>query len=63
VSSKGRCGRVRELRGWEVGYVRDVQTETKLVPSRVKRLRVGVNFLEGILEVIWRHFVNWVEMF
>jgi hypothetical protein len=63
VSSKGRCGRVREIRGWEVGYVRDVQTETKLVPSRVKRLRVGVNFLQGILEVIWRHFVNWVEMF
>jgi hypothetical protein len=63
VSSKGRCGRVREIRGWEVGYVRDVQTETKLVPSRVKRLRVGANFLQGILEVIWRHFVNWVEMF
>ena len=63
MSSKGRCGRVREIRGWEVGYVRDVQTETKLVPSRVKRLRVGVNFLQGILEVIWRHFVNWVEMF
>jgi hypothetical protein len=63
VSSKGRCGRVREIRGWEVGYVRDVQTEKKLVPSHVKRLRVGVNFLQGILEVIWRHFVNWVEMF
>jgi hypothetical protein len=63
VSSKGRCGRVREIRGWEVGYVRDVQTETKLVPSRVKRLRVGVKFLQGVLEVIWRHFVNWVEMF
>jgi hypothetical protein len=63
VSSKGRCGRVREIRGWEVGYVRDVQTEIKLVPSRVKRLRVGVNFLQGILEVIWCHFVNWVEMF
>jgi hypothetical protein len=61
VSSKGRCGRVREIRGWEVGYVRDVQTETKLVPSRVKQLRVGFNFLQGILEVIWRHFVNWVE--
>jgi hypothetical protein len=45
VSSKGRCGRVREIRGWEVGYARDVQTETKLVPSPVKRLRVGVNFL------------------
>jgi hypothetical protein len=63
VSSKGRCGWVREIRGWEVGYVRDVQTEIKLVPSRVKRLRVGVNFLQAILEVIWRHFVNWVEMF
>jgi hypothetical protein len=49
--------------GGEVGYVRDVQTETKLVSSRVKRPRVGVNFLQGILEVIWRHFVNWVEMF
>jgi hypothetical protein len=33
------------------------------MPSRVKRLRVGVNFLQGILEVIWRHFVNWVELF
>jgi hypothetical protein len=63
VSSKGRCGRVREIRGWEVDYVRDVQTETKLVPSRVKRLRVDVNFIQGILEVIWHHFVNWVEMF
>jgi hypothetical protein len=63
VSSKGRCGRVREIWGWEVGYVRDVQTETKLVPSRVKRLRVGVNFLQGILGLIWRHFVNWVEVF
>jgi hypothetical protein len=58
VSSKGRCGRVREIRGGEVGYVRDVQTETKLVTSRVKRPRLGVNFLQGILEVIWRHFVN-----
>ena len=26
------------------------------MPSRVKRLRVGVNFLQGILGVIWRHF-------
>jgi hypothetical protein len=63
VSSKGRCGRVTEIWGWEVGYVRNVQTETKLVPSRVKRLRVVVNFLQGILGLIWRHFVNWVEMF
>jgi hypothetical protein len=63
VSSKGRCGQVTEIWGWEVGYVRNVQTETKLVPSRVKRLRVGVNFLQGILGLIWLHFVNWVEMF
>jgi hypothetical protein len=33
------------------------------MPSHVKQLRVGVNFLQGILEVIWRHFVNWVELF
>jgi hypothetical protein len=63
VSSKGRCGRVREIRGWEVGYVRDVQTETKHVLSRVKRLRVGLKPFQGVLEVIWHHFVNWVEMF
>jgi hypothetical protein len=63
VSSKGRCGRVREIRGWEVGYVRDVQTETKLVPSRAKRRRVGFKSFQGILEVFWRHFVNWVKLF
>jgi hypothetical protein len=33
------------------------------VPSRVKRLRIGVNFFQGILGLIWRHFVNWVEVF
>jgi hypothetical protein len=61
VSSKGRCGQVREIRGWEVGYVRDVQTETKLVPSRVKRHRDGFNPFQGVLEVFCRHFVNWVK--
>jgi hypothetical protein len=44
VSSKGRCGRVREIWGWEVGSVRAVHTETKLVPSRVKQLGLGSNF-------------------
>jgi hypothetical protein len=33
------------------------------VPSHVKRLRVGVIFFQGILGLIWRHFVNWVEVF
>jgi hypothetical protein len=63
MSSKGRCGRVTEIRGWEVGYVGAVQTETKLMPSRVKRLRVGFNLFQGILEVFWRHFVNWAKWF
>jgi hypothetical protein len=63
VSSKGRCGQVREIRGWEVGYVRAVHTETKLVPSRVKRLRVGFKLFQGVLGVFRRHFVNWVKWF
>jgi hypothetical protein len=63
VSSKGRCGQVREIWGWEVGSVRAVHTETKLVPSRVKRLRVGFKLFQGILEVFWRHFVNWAKWF
>jgi hypothetical protein len=63
VSSKGRCGRVREIRGWEVGSVRAVHTEIKLVPSRVKRLRVGFKLFQGVLGVFRRHFVNWVKWF
>jgi hypothetical protein len=63
VSSKGRCGRVREIRGWEVGSVRAVHIETKLVPSRVKRLRVGFKLFQGVLGVFRRHFVNWVKWF
>jgi hypothetical protein len=63
VSSKGRCGRVREIWGWKVIFVLAVQTETKLVPSRVKRLRVGFKLLQGVLEVFWRHFVIWAEWF
>jgi hypothetical protein len=63
VSSKPRYGQGREIEGSEVAYVIAVQTGTKAMPSRVKQLRVGVNFLQGILEVIWRHFVNWVELF
>jgi hypothetical protein len=59
VSSKGRCGRVRDIWGWEVVFVLDIQTETNLVPSRVKRLRVGFKLFQGVLEVFWRHFVNW----
>jgi hypothetical protein len=34
-----------------------------MVPSRVKRRRVGVTSFQGILGLIWRHFVNWVEVF
>jgi hypothetical protein len=49
--------------GWEVGFVRAVHTETKLVPSRVKRLRVGFKLFQGVLEVFRRHFVNWVKWF
>ena len=63
MSSKGRCGRVREIWGWEVVFVLAVQTETKLVPSRVKRLRVGFKLFQGVLEVFRRHFVNWVKWF
>jgi hypothetical protein len=58
VSSKGRCGWVREIWGWEVFFVLAVQTETNLVPSRVKRLRVGFKLFQGVLKVFWRHFVN-----
>jgi hypothetical protein len=63
VSSKGRCGRAREIWGWEVVSVLAVQTETKLVPSRVKRLWVWFKLLQGVLEVFWRHFVNWAIWF
>jgi hypothetical protein len=63
VSSKGRCGLVREIWGWEVVFGLAVQTETKLVPSRVKRLRVGFKLFHGVLEVFWRHFVNWAKWF
>jgi hypothetical protein len=49
VSSKGRCGRVREIRGWEFGSVKAVHTETKLVPSHVKLLRVGFKLFQGVL--------------
>jgi hypothetical protein len=49
--------------GWEVGSVLAVHTETKLVPSRVKRLRVGFKLFQGVLEVFRRHFVNWVNWF
>ena len=63
MSSKGRCGRVREIWGWEVVSVLAIQTETKLVPSRVKRFRVGFKLLHGVLEVFWRHFVDWAIWF
>jgi hypothetical protein len=36
TSSKGTCGRVREIWGWEVVFVLAVHTETNLVPSHVK---------------------------
>jgi hypothetical protein len=51
VSSKGICGRVREIWGWEVVFVLAVQTEIIFVPSRVKRLRVGFKLFQGVLEV------------
>jgi hypothetical protein len=63
VISKGRCGRVREIWGWEVVFVLAVETETNLVPSRVKRLRVGFKLFQGALEVFWCHFVNWAKWF
>jgi hypothetical protein len=63
VSSKGGYGRVREIWGWEVGSVLAVHTETKLVPSRVKRLRAGFKVFQGVLEVFRRHFVNWSKWF
>jgi hypothetical protein len=63
LSSKGRCGRVREIWGWEAGSVLAVHTETKLVPSRVKQLRVGFKLFQGVLEVFRRHFVNWAKWF
>jgi hypothetical protein len=47
--------------GWEVGSVLAVLTDTKLVPSRVKRLRVGFKLFQGVLEVFRRHFVNWAK--
>jgi hypothetical protein len=63
VSSKGRCGRVREIWGWKVVFVLVVQTETKLVPSRVKQLKVGFKLFQGFLEVFRRHFVNLAKWF
>jgi hypothetical protein len=55
--------RVRDIWGWEVVFVLAVQTETNLVPSRVKQLRVGFKLFQGVLEVFWRHFVNWAKWF
>jgi hypothetical protein len=49
--------------GWEVVFVLVVHTETKLVPSRVKRLRGGFKIFQGVLGVLRRHFVNWVKWF
>jgi hypothetical protein len=49
--------------GWEIVFVLAVQTETNLVPSRVKRLRVGFKLFQDVLEVFWRHFVNWAKWF
>jgi hypothetical protein len=49
--------------GCEVVFVLVVHTETKLVPSRVKRLRGGFKIFQGVLGVLRRHFVNWVKWF
>jgi hypothetical protein len=50
-----------ERYGGEVVSALAVQTETKLVPSRVKRLWVWFKLLQGVLEVFWRHFDNWAN--
>jgi hypothetical protein len=63
VSSKQRYGRGRKIWGWEVGSVRAVHTETKTVPSHVKRLRVGFKFFQGVIEAFRHHFVNWAIWF
>jgi hypothetical protein len=63
VSSKEICGRVREICGWDVVFVLAIQTETNLMPSRVKRLRDGFKLFQGVVEVFWRHFVNWAKWF
>jgi hypothetical protein len=47
----------------EVGSVLAVHTKTKLVPSRVKQLRVGFKLFQGVLEVFRRHFVKWTKWF
>jgi hypothetical protein len=47
----------------EVGSVRAVQTETKTVPSRVNRIRVGFKFFQGVLGVFRRQFLNWTLWF
>jgi hypothetical protein len=49
--------------GVEVVFVLAVQIETNLVPSRVKRLRVGFKLFQGVLGVFWRHFVHWAKWF
>jgi hypothetical protein len=33
------------------------------MPCHVKRLRVGFKLFQGVLEVFWRHFVNWAKWF
>jgi hypothetical protein len=55
--------RLERYGGWEVVFVLAVQTETNLVPSHVKRLRVGFKLFQGVPEVFWRHFVNWAKWF
>jgi hypothetical protein len=63
VSSKRRYGRGWEILWCEVGSVWVVQPETKTMSSRVKRLRVGFKFFQGVLGVFRRHFVNWALWF
>jgi hypothetical protein len=41
----------------------ELSTPRQLVPSHVKRLRVGFKLFQGVLEVFRRHFVNWVKWF
>jgi hypothetical protein len=63
VSSKLRYGQGREIEGEKLAVSARPKPRQKMVPSRVKCPRVGVTSFQGILGLIWRHFVNWVEVF
>jgi hypothetical protein len=54
---------LRDIGVCEVGSVRAVEIETKIVPSRVNRIRVEFKFFQGVLGVFRRQFVNWAIWF